>query len=188
MSLFAKYDPEIRSVANFYSCVKPANRDHVSAIAKLISERDDLNLDKTIKSIHGEFDRIVNDDVKKFFCVAETENGVVGFGRCQFLPTKSITGASGMPEGWYLMGTIVDPNYRRQGIGRELCALRIKWLQQFTNVVYYYASALNRASIKLHEEFGFREISRNFRFPGLDFTGGVGILFRAKISESNIRE
>ena len=37
-------------------------------------------------------------------------------------------------------------------------------------------NATNRASIDLHREFGLHEVTRDFDFPGICFTGGEGVL------------
>jgi hypothetical protein len=38
------------------------------------------------------------------------------------------------------------------------------------------------ASIALHAQLGFREVTREFSFPGLSFDGSEGILFRASLT------
>lgn len=46
--------------------------------------------------------------------------------------------------------------------------------------VYYVVNPANRASIALHERWGFREVMRADRLAGVTFTGDVGILMRAE--------
>ena len=81
------------------------------------------------------------------------------------------------PAGWYLGGVIVDPEFRRRGIGSLLTRSRLDWIAERSSRAYYIASALNQASIDLHDRMGFVEVTRDFHFPGTRFTGGVGILF-----------
>jgi hypothetical protein len=45
--------------------------------------------------------------------------------------------------------------------------------------VWYFTSAINSASIAMHARLGFTEVTRDFEFPGVTFTSGQGILFRA---------
>ena len=47
---------------------------------------------------------------------------------------------------------------------------------------YFVVNAANRASIDLHRELGFTEVTRDFDFPGITFTGGEGALFTANPS------
>jgi hypothetical protein len=50
-----------------------------------------------------------------------------------------------------------------------------------TNVhAWFVVNARNRASIALHERWHFDEVARGGRFPSTTFTGGVGILLRAR--------
>ena len=47
---------------------------------------------------------------------------------------------------------------------------------------YYVASAQNRVTIELHRQLGFVEVTRDFSFPNVTFTGGVGILFEVDLT------
>lgn len=89
--------------------------------------------------------------------------------------------SNGVPPGWYLGGVIVDPAYRRQGIGRALTRARLDWITVHDLRAHYVTNAANLASIEMHREFGFFELTRDFSLPGLTFVGGEGILFRAEL-------
>jgi ribosomal protein S18 acetylase RimI-like enzyme len=84
------------------------------------------------------------------------------------------------PSGLYLGGVVVDPSLRRRGIGQALTRTRMSAAFAEEREVWYFANAGNHASIAMHRALGFREITRRFEFPGVRFTGGVGILFRAQ--------
>src|SRR5262249_19211851 len=85
-------------------------------------------------------------------------------------------------EGWYLSGVVVEPAYRRYGIGGQLTRWRMDWLSDKANEVFYFANSLNRASIDLHHKFGFDLILRNIHVPGCLFSGaGEGLRFRASL-------
>jgi len=92
---------------------------------------------------------------------------------------------SAAPDGWYLLGLIVDPSLRRKGVGRRLTAERLRWLQGRTDRVWYFVSSENHASIDLHTEFGFRLSVENLAFPGVNFTG-TGLLFGADLRSANL--
>ncbi len=74
------------------------------------------------------------------------------------------------------------PAFRRRGVGYDLTRARIEWLRQRTDLVRYIATAVNPATIALHEGFGFVEVARNVAAPGVTFTGGVGLLFELELS------
>jgi ribosomal protein S18 acetylase RimI-like enzyme len=87
-----------------------------------------------------------------------------------------------VPEGGYLLGIVVVPGYRRAGIARALTLSRLEWLRCRTAEAYYFADSSNRVSIAMHAGFGFEEIARNIAYPGVAFTSGVGVLFRARLT------
>ena len=183
MNLFAEYEPQIRSSLNYHVQLMPANVTHINGVARLISERNDIKIDRLVANLEKTFCRASDNQIGFQMFVAIDGCSVVGYGKCQWLSTPTIEGAFNMPEGWYLMGMIVDPRYRRQGIGRRLCEARIRWIRQQTDAAYYYVNALNEVSIRLHKHLGFRELTRDFGFPGLSFKGGQGgVLFKADLS------
>jgi 4-hydroxyphenylpyruvate dioxygenase len=73
------------------------------------------------------------------------------------------------PSGWYLMGVIVRPDRRRTGLAMQLTQARMTWLSAHTQRAYYFTTADNIASRKLHASFGFKEI-RFFDISG-KYTG-----------------
>ncbi len=77
---------------------------------------------------------------------------------------------------------MVDPALRRRGIGEALTRARMRAAFAEEPEVWYFANVGNHASIAMHRALGFREVTRRFEFPGVRFTGGVGILFRASRS------
>ena len=86
-----------------------------------------------------------------------------------------------MPPGWYLVGVIIGPAYRRRGVASELTRVRLAWIAQRARQAYYFANSVNRATIDLHARLGFRQVCRDFTFPNARFSGGVGVLFRIEL-------
>lgn len=107
----------------------------------------------------------------------------VGFGRLSRLRPERLPAVDPPgqppPAGYYLTGLLVDPAWRRAGIGAELIRIRLAhaWAAG-AEAVYYFANAGNAATIRLHTSLGFSEVRRPFNFPGVIFAGGVGVLFR----------
>ncbi|ALE07772.1 GCN5 family acetyltransferase [Arthrobacter sp. ERGS1:01] len=118
--------------------------------------------------------RTVHDDAR-LVVVAETDGGVVGWGKTHFWPESDGTA----PSGHYLGGVTVDPMWRRRGIGAALTQARLEWIWQRAADAWYVVNVANRASIVLHSRWGFVETARAPRFHTTEFTGGVGLLMRA---------
>lgn len=83
------------------------------------------------------------------------------------------------PVGHYLGGVTVDPRWRRRGVAAALTGARMVWIGERAAEAHYVVNARNRASIALHEPWGFAEVARGPRLSGITFDGGVGILLRA---------
>lgn len=114
-------------------------------------------------------------------CVMVAELGgaaprVVGCGRVAWLEPG---GPGAAPAGHYLVGLVVDRAHRRSGIGEALTRARIAWGLERGPEIWYFANALNRASLDLHARLGFVEVTRDFTIPGVSFEGGEGVLARA---------
>jgi GNAT superfamily N-acetyltransferase len=113
--------------------------------------------------------------------VATVDDRFAGFGRAAFFEPTHDAPSNSAPSGWYLFGVLVTTPHRRCGIARELTRRRLEWISARADEAFYFANALNRASLDLHRELGFSELTRDFSFPGATFTGGVGVLCRAQL-------
>jgi len=113
--------------------------------------------------------------------VGLVDGQLVGYSTVAWLAPGIGHPTSAAPDGWYLLGLVVDPRFRRQGVGRRLTAERLRWLHGRTDRVWYFVSSANRASIDLHTEFGFGLSAENLDFPGVSFTG-TGLLFGADLN------
>jgi GNAT superfamily N-acetyltransferase len=105
--------------------------------------------------------------------VAVVDEQIAGYGKL-----RHFTDLPGVPDGYYLGGVVVGPQWRRRGIGTSLSTHRIEaaWTAG-ADTVYYFANSRNEASISMHVGFGFRELQRPFALPGVTFADGVGVLF-----------
>lgn len=104
---------------------------------------------------------------------------VIGYGRLTWFTSGGADGEA--PSGAYLGGLVVSPTHRGRGVGTALTHARMRsaFEEHGEGAVWYVANARNHASIALHERFGFREVTRDFWYPGITFEGGTGVLFRA---------
>ena len=112
--------------------------------------------------------------------VAEVHGQVVGHAHVARHEQPVDAPVEAAPSGPYLLGVLVDPRWRRRGVGEALTDSRLAWAWERDSSVYYFANARNRSSIDLHARLGFHELTRDFSFPGATFAGGVGILYRAE--------
>ena len=174
--LFAEYSPRppesSRQERARDFTARPGGMADVAAIAMLSAERSGRAIAPIVESV----DRQMREDLERndLTLVAEVGNKIVGFGRARW-----VSAADNRPPGWYLLGVIVGPGYRRRGIAAELVRQRLAWIAGRSHEAHYFVNSLNLASIDLHRAFGFVEIQRPFCFPSVEFSGGgVGVLFR----------
>jgi ribosomal protein S18 acetylase RimI-like enzyme len=123
-------------------------------------------------------------DPDRMLHVAEDAGRIAGYSRAFCWTRPDDAPANAAPPGWYLMGLVVAPEYRRRGVGRALTTARLDAIAARAPEVWYFANARNQASLDLHARLGFVEVTRDFWFPDLTFDGGVGVLARARFDGS----
>jgi ribosomal protein S18 acetylase RimI-like enzyme len=126
----------------------------------------------------------VERDPKYRLFVAELDGKVIGF--CRFYdsaglpPEKKIFPS---PEGWYVMGILVEPSLRRRGIAGFLAEHRLTALREAgATEVYSVVDEKNETSLHMHRSFGFEEVAKAEGFLHIRFESGSGRLFRKSIS------
>ncbi|MGA7203534.1 MAG: GNAT family N-acetyltransferase [Specibacter sp.] len=125
------------------------------------------------------FEAATNDDAR-LVVVALLDGVLVGWGM-----THYFAGGDGTaPAGHYLGGVTVAPSWRRRGIGAALTQARLDWIWQRADTAWYVVNPANRASIALHSRWGFTEVARAAKFHTTEFTGGVGLLMRARYPQA----
>lgn len=160
-----------------------ATRKDCSAITNLMAERNpSFDISQLLSNTNRELDRLESDANYKL-CVAELNNEVVGF--CRFYHSSGLPSHKNIypsPEGWYGMGIMVDSKFRRQNIARFISLSRIDVLKKMgVKEFYSIVDSNNLTSMKMHQEFGYLEISRAEGFLHLKFNEGKGILFKLNI-------
>lgn len=168
MAEYADYLPDRPTGERFGAdVVRKARPEDADAIIELTCARHDLDPQVVRPRIENELAGLGRGDPACVF-VAQIGHHLVGFGRARQLEHARDGLPLSLPEGWYLTGVIVDPDWRRRGLGEVLTAARLDWLRRRTDAAYYVASRQNRASIALHKRFGFHEIARGFDYPRAD--------------------
>lgn len=122
------------------------------------------------------------EEPRRLLVVAEAEPGLLGYGRVAYCVPPEDGPANVAPEGYYLSGVLVRPDARRLGVGRALTEARVAWVRRRAAEIWYFTNARNGASLQMHAELGFEEITRDFTFPDVTFDGGEGVLCKASFS------
>lgn len=171
-TLIAPFLPDAHGVPLPDVVIRTARHDDIPRTAELAARREGGTLAEWA-AIHGrQFD-----DERRVLLVAEHRGSVIGYAWLARL-TPQADGGRNAPDGWYLSGVVVAPEFRRRGIGRRLTQARIDWVLTRDAAAYYVVSASNRASRTLHAELGFVEISDDFVVPGVVFANDDGLLCR----------
>jgi ribosomal protein S18 acetylase RimI-like enzyme len=178
------YAPSIKSsnppLGLLFRLATAKDRD---AIAALMAERNpDRDLSEVTKGTDKELLRVASEPNYRLY-VADLDGEVLGF--CRFYHSSGLPREKKIypsPEGWYAMGIMVHPKYRRQGIARFLSLNRIKALKEMgVKEIYSVVDAKNMTSMRMHREFRFNEISTAPGFLHIRFEAGSGSLFQMLI-------
>jgi ribosomal protein S18 acetylase RimI-like enzyme len=176
MNGFAPYDPDsTRRPAESALSVRPAVAADLTACAELIITRTGEPVEQRRQKLLADLER---DD--RYVAVACAESEVVGYGgvfHYDFTPQHPTA-----PTGYYLVGLIVAPAWRRHGIGELLTLDRMRWTAERANEIYYFANLANGATLNLHQTLNFTEVTRNFTFPNAPLQPGTGVLLKSPLS------
>ena len=178
MSNFAEYEPDAgRQVPDSPVEIRPMGADDLDACAELIVSR-------TGGPVAERRSRLLSDlhDPTRYSVVACVGTEVIGYAAVihhEISPDDPPTMA---PTGYYLVGLIVSPDWRRHGIGELVTTERIRWTAERSDAVYYFANLANSPILDLHQSFGFTEVTRDFTFPRAPLKPGTGVLLRAELN------
>jgi GNAT superfamily N-acetyltransferase len=164
--------------------IECADRDMASAVR--VARHDDLDGIREVQRRGGRstsetFTQVISEAIdhsERLVVVAEADGELVGWAATKYWPAHD--GAA--PPGHYLMGITVAPEHRRLGVGQALIGARIQWIRHRADNVTFFVNATNTASLAAHRRWSFQEISRGNEFRGVQFDGGVGLLFHAQLN------
>lgn len=163
--------------------VREAVVEDADAIGRISAEREGGDTQTHCAAVRRLLEDLGNDR-SRLVLVSELGGRVIGFGKVRAIGGQPKVELRETPEGWYLTGVVVAPRYRRRGIGARLTADRLRWIAERSDLAYYFANAMNRVSIALHDAFGFKEVARGTEFAGVSFVGGEGVLFKVDLTRS----
>lgn len=177
---YADYQPDTKKPGSPPELlIRRAGLTDLPAIASLSVKRDGGEAEACLQRLQREFSHAESE--RSILFIAITGSTIVGFGRIRYCETSSKPVGYPAPEGWYFLGLVVDPGWRRRSIARRLGEHRLDWLRGQTREVYSFTNAHNRASIDLHHQLGFEEYGRAPGYLHVSFDGGEGILFVRKL-------
>jgi len=156
----------------------PADRDGIFEVLQARARRTPEDLRAFLDRV---LDRHEQEPDQLRVMVAETQGQVIAWSRVAWFAPPAEAPANAAPAGWYLIGLSVLPPWRRQGLGTHLTVDRLDWLSGRTAEVWTFTDHDNVASLRLHEELGFVEVTRDFWFPGLSDPDTPLVLLRAPV-------
>ncbi|MFP5417066.1 MAG: N-acetyltransferase family protein [Actinomycetes bacterium] len=171
-SLIAPFAPDAHGVPLPDAVVRLADRVDLCRTGALSAQREGGDPAEWTAQHERRFD-----DERHTLVVAEYRGEIIGYGWLSWL-TPTADGGRNAPDGWYLSGVVVSPDFRRRGLGRRLTQARIEWALAHGGAVHYVVAARNHASRTLHSSLGFQEITTDFTLPGVVFGNNDGILCR----------
>lgn len=179
MSRFAEYAPDAHGVGVEGLSITEALPEHAPLSARVEVAREGGDAAQIIPLIARELSLIQQGKRKRYTCLGRVGGAVVSYARCGY--REPDPRFPGLPEGWYLIGINVLPQWRRRGIGAALTAHRLAWLSVRTDEVYYNTSPVNRASAAMHRPFGFSLVAEGVAAPGKGPYQSEQLLFRARL-------
>jgi ribosomal protein S18 acetylase RimI-like enzyme len=175
---FADYQPEEsrRGLSTAIS-VREALPDDLAACARLIVTRTGGDVEDRRSRLQADLE---NPD--SYVAVAASGDEVVGYGGVIHHKLTPDHPPGTAPTGYYLIGLIVAPGWRRHGIGELLTVDRMRWTADRADTIWYFANVANLAIQDLHQSLGFEEVTRDFTFPGAPLQPGTAVLLRGLLA------
>ncbi len=178
MSGFADYQPDVdRQPTGAAITVRPAELADLEACGRLIVSRSGGSVEARTHRLMAEVR-----EPDRYAAVACAGDEVIGYGGVIHHEISPGDPSDVAPSGYYLVGLIVAPAWRRHGIGEQLTVDRMRWTADRADAIYYFANLANGATLDLHHSLGFTEVTRDFTFPGDPLQPGTGVLLRADLT------
>ncbi|MCQ9165814.1 GNAT family N-acetyltransferase [Arthrobacter sp. STN4] len=166
---FAGFSPGDRGGEPFRVAVRPASDLDIPAILEVndLAGRPANTMESLAAAIS---------DPGRLVVAATVDGRLAGWAKTHYWDHAD--GAA--PAGHYLGGVTVLQALRRRGVATSLTNARLDWIWERSGTAWYVVNAGNLPSIELHRQWGFSEAARASRFHTTTFTGGTGLLMRAR--------
>lgn len=160
--------------------IRNAQLYDLEALIKVKQSRDDRFRHEIKSETENEITK-QHEGYKLFVGVLGGE--VVGLTRLAYFSKNDSRVKYPSPEGWYQIGSIVLPEFKRQNIARAFHEHRAKYvLSKQAYKLYSMAFDTNHVSIKMHQRFGFEKIKEGPGFIHVKFDSGNGYLFKKQLN------
>lgn len=173
MAHYASYEPEAARQGPIDAVLRPATPADIDGLTAI----DITVVVRTAEDWSSAIDKTLTGE--RQLLVAEIDGTIGGFAQAHRLDEHPVDHA---PAGHYLTGVTVLPQHRRAGLARAFTVARLDWIAERADEAWYFAAAENAASIRMHEQLGFAEVSRASAIHGVQFEAGEGVLFRRALS------
>src|SRR5262245_17143227 len=140
MARYANYDdcasrtPQWRTTRGLV--IEPGTRADLHGIAEIAAAREG----STIRKQLGSFRRFLRQSIETGECmlwVARLRGEIIGFAKCGLFVPERDAPLNTAPKGWYLLGMVVAPKYRRRRAGLRLTEARLNWIAERSANAYY---------------------------------------------------
>ncbi len=111
--------------------LRPAQAQDADGLAKLVAQREGTPRAEVRERYLHELHAPAAEN--RLLLIAAQDAEVIAFGRAKYVKSARFAPeepAGPVPDGWYLSGMIVDPAWRRRGIGAELTRRRLAWVAE----------------------------------------------------------
>ncbi len=185
MGEYARYEPEAPAEEQAEARVRLALESDAAAIAQLYATRHGRPFDEVEPGVLKEIEYQVAGTWPHRVFVAAVGEDTAAYGRVR----RVVPGADGQPEmlpdGWYLMGVIVDPTLRRRGIALALGRHRLAWVAKRADEAYCFTNRKNHAALDLHRKLGFQPVELEFAHERAGLERGEGQLLRCVLDRDS---
>ena len=160
--------------------VRLAAENDISRIAEITHDFEPQTIEGYRNAFYKQVLQNTEQDSNAYIFVALIDEYIVGHGKLFYFNDQKHDVDFESPQGWYLNGIIVDPEYRRRGVARKLLKARESFAFHYKSGqdIYSIVSAENVPSINYHLNSGFVEDKRAPGFLNVRLKCGEGILFR----------
>lgn len=181
MGAYAPYEPGASPRPRIEAEIRLATPDDAGTIASLYATRHGKPIEEVEPDVAAEIERQRTGIGPSRVFVAAAKAGVIGYGRIRHVVPGEEGQPTELPAGWYLMGVIVAPAWRRRGVASALGRARLAWIAERAQDAWCFTNRANRAAADLHRSLGFEPVELTFAHERAGLAAGEGRLFRCRL-------
>jgi GNAT superfamily N-acetyltransferase len=148
--------------------VRPSLLEDAEKAARLHVFEKDMSWQILLSVFEKEFSLCLKHPELRTYFMAFANDELVSYAGARFYNQQTDENMYGttalLPTGWYLRGIKVHPDWRRQGLARQMTQQRINWISKRSKTVSVFLDDENKVSLPMYYELGFVEKSRGWTF------------------------